>query len=248
MAGLTVLGFNPLKSGSAYAFETPNINGRARELTGQEREDALNRAGADNSFGKYAGFLESENFDEVRTDATVYLVEAPGYPTVLMISVPFRLKGGSITAQVKHVRHSNRADSIMGIVRSGNGQYDDVHVHEIVGGVVKHTKTLTWRDGNVIEEPVGQSRTMGSSSAVIATVPNYSEGCHICLTICNALSTSGGCGLTGLLTCTALCLPIGTVACPIICGLLFVVYCVWLSSVPCASICGPEPVGFGYCS
>jgi len=50
VAGLAVIGLNPFKSGQVYAFETPDGVGNARELTGQERKNALDKAAADNNF------------------------------------------------------------------------------------------------------------------------------------------------------------------------------------------------------
>ncbi len=243
LAGLAVLGLNPLKSATDYVFETPNTNGRVRELDGQEREAALSEANAYGKFGKFSEYLGDLDYAKTENKAVAYRVEADGYPSVLLVTVPFYDEKTGVTAHAKYSSHSSAKDSAMGIVRSEDGD-NKVDVHEVVSDVVKHTKTLKLKDGKIIEEPVGTTHSL-SNGVQDTPMPNHSEECHTCLSVCEKIF-GVGCGISGYLACNLICLTIAHALCPLICAALYAAICIWLTDKTCDEICGPHP-WFGYC-
>lgn len=248
-SSMAVLGLKTLEPGPlSFLFETSDLNGSIRELTGQEREDALSDAESDAAFNKYVSFLKSDSFTKSRGDAKAYLAEATGKSSVTMVSIPFAQDDTDVTADIKYVKHSGNAESVLGVFKSGDGPYKDIHVHEIVDDAVTHTKTLKWSDGDVVEDPV-DSATNIPSRVLRNALPNHADGddCHVCHDICGIIIGGAGCGLSSLFYCSVLCFPFGNLSCGIICGVLWIAYCLWFSHLACWQICGPPPVGFGYC-
>ncbi len=244
LAGLAVLGLAPVQSGISIPFNSGNSTGTIRELKGKEREAALNKAERNGTFSKFVSFLNSSEYSGSMKGALAHVAEADGYPKVTLVSLSLNHKNDGTSGHIKHASYSGNEEVTMGISVDTGGGDRDVRIYEIVDGSVRHTSTLKLRDGEISKDVVGNSASSFSTSTALDLGPNHSKQCHWCQQVCGWF-VGGLCGSIGVGGCILVC--VANPICSAICGILFVIFCIWQQAVSCPDFCGPKPKGRGYC-
>jgi hypothetical protein len=124
-----------------------------------------------------------------------------------------------------------------GKVKVGAGVYKitdrktQAEAYDFVDGKIYHASTITvTKDSNgrpgkpSIEwhsSPLNPKNPKAIDSPPVSTL---ATNCDICVSVCNTIYKYG-CGATGIIVCTVACAPFGGLACPLICGLIWIYLC-----------------------
>ncbi|MCF8012506.1 MAG: hypothetical protein K9L17_14095 [Clostridiales bacterium] len=138
--------------------------------------------------------------------------------------------------QILFAKHKNKVKLGAGVFKDIDGE-KMVEVYDLVDEKVYNTSTITWEnDIPNINWKSGPYASIGKEKQK-QDVSTQATSCQICKYVCNAIY-SAGCGLTGYFLCNSACAPFGTVACPIICAVVYGVICTTGSTLNCPDMCG----------
>lgn len=244
-AGLAVVGLNPLKAQTQYVINTPSGDITSRNLSGTELSDAVSNAKDAASYSKFTTDLDGRGYSERQGHATATEVSAPNKQSGLMVTIPFTTANGG-NAQIKVYKHGSDVRVGMGVMVTQNGTLSSVKVYEVVSDTVRHTSTLSIRDGVIVEVPAGQSSPAEDSNSSLSDfMPDDVEvnSCWLCQLICRALNGIN-CSIGSFFACNLICLQLAPI-CAIICAAIFWLICsAGGGHFKCNAICGPSNLGW----
>ncbi|NOR48854.1 MAG: hypothetical protein GQ533_12565 [Methanosarcinaceae archaeon] len=146
----------------------------------------------------------------------------------LLVIIPAESKNSYNSAQVVFASNGEMTCVANAIIEDGE-DYRRIEVYEIDNGIEKNY---------VVENKAGTISVDGNT--IITELQTSSDDdCDTCITVCEYIY-AGGCVLTGYFTCLSACSFVtgpGAAACPLICGVIWAVICLYGSNNSCPTLC-----------